>query len=114
QRVELLEILRHHGDRDHPVERAIHGRTAAGQNEKRRAESLQPRLHDFAGISTDVAGHVHAEETALARAEVARHLHELAGKERSGIAIDKKDRAQLREVLDYALDPRVQARLLVA
>ena len=103
QRVELLEILRQHGDCDHAVETFIQGRTAPGQNEKWRAEGLQPGLHDFAHIGADIAGHVHVEESPLARAQVARDLYELTGEERPPLPVDEKDRAQLWQCVDDPL-----------
>ena len=41
-------------------------------------------------------------------------MHELAGDEPLAVAVDEKDRAQLRQRIDDAFDALVQARLLVA
>src|SRR5262249_30003465 len=114
ERIELLEILRHDRHRDHPVETAVFGRTAPRKDEERRAESREPRLHNFTDIDADIAVDVHVEKTALTGAQVARHLHELAGKKRLAVAVDEKDRAQLRQHIDDALDALVKPRLLLA
>ena len=114
ERVELLEILRQDRNSDHAVERTVVGRTSARKHEKRRAKLREPRRHDFADISADIAGNVRAEEAALAGAQVGRHLHEKAGDERLAVAVDEKDRAQLRQRVDDALHALVQARLLFA
>src|SRR6266508_1974646 len=114
ERVELLEILRHDRDRHHAVECAVRRRPAPRENEERRAESCEPRLHDFADISANVAGAVHVEETALAGAQVGWDLHELAGDERPAVTVDEEDRAQLRQRLDDELHALVQARLVGA
>jgi hypothetical protein len=55
-----------------------------------------------------------AEKVAVARAEVGGHLRELAGHQRPAVAIDEKDRAQLRQRLDDPLQALVQARLVPA
>src|SRR5919197_3787825 len=114
ERVELLEILRHDGDRDHTVERAVDRRTAPRKNKEGRAENRKPRLHNFADKSADVAGDVHVEEAALAGAQVGWDLHELAGGERPTVTVDQKDRAQLRQHFDDPPHALVQARLVGA
>src|SRR5262249_61959433 len=82
--------------------------------EERRAESREPRLHNFADIGADIAVDVHVEKAALAGAQIARHLDELAGEDRLAVPVDEKDRAQLRQRIDDALDALVQPRLLLA
>src|SRR5207247_10510909 len=62
----------------------------------------------------DVAGHVHVEESPLARAQVARDLYELTGEKWPPLPVDEKDRAQLWQSVDDPLYPFVQARLLFA
>src|SRR5262245_5182394 len=57
---------------------------------------------------------MHVEEAALAGAEVGWKLNELAGDERPGAAVDEKDRAQLGQRVDDALQALVQARLVLA
>ena len=111
QRVELLEILRQNRDGDHAVEGTVSGRASARKHEKRCAKPRAARLHDLADITADVASDMRAEEAALAGAHVGRHLHELAGDEPLAVAVDEKDRAQLRQRIDDAFDALVQARI---
>jgi len=73
ERIELLEVLRQHGDGGHAVERAVRRGPAPGENKERRTETCQPRRENIADIGTDIAGHVHVEEASLARVKVARY-----------------------------------------
>ena len=114
ERVEFLEVLRQDGDRCDAVEGTIDQRATPGKNEKWRAEARQPRRGHVADVSPRVAGHVHAEEAAIARIEVRRRLRELAGKQRLAVAIDEEDGTQLRQGTDDLLETIVQARLVVS
>jgi hypothetical protein len=114
ERIELLEVLRQHGDGDHAVERAVRRRSAPGENKKRRTETCQPRRENIADIGTDIAGHVHVEEASLARAKVARYSPELTGHERPAVPIDEKDRPHLRQRVDDVLHALVKVQLVPA
>ena len=112
QRVEFLEIARQHRHRDHAVERAIGRGATAGEHEEGRAEPGQARRQHLADMGAGLAGRMRAEKVAVARAEVGGHLRELAGHQRPAVAIDEKDRAQLRQRIDDALDAVVQVGLV--
>src|SRR5260370_27286929 len=112
ERIELLEILRQHGDGGHAVERAIRRRPAPGENKERRTETCQPRRENIADIGTDIAGHVHVEEASLARVKVARYSPQLTGNERPPVPIDEKDRPHLRQRVDDELHPPVKVHLV--
>jgi hypothetical protein len=114
ERIELLEVLRQHGDGDHAVERAVRRRSAPGENKERRTETCQPRRENIADIGTGIAGRVHAEEASLARVKVARYSPELTGNERPAVPIDEKDRPHLRQRVDDVLHALVKVQLVPA
>src|SRR5262249_39513312 len=94
ERIELLEILRQHGDR--AIKRTIRRRAAPGENEERRTETCQPRREDLADIGAGIAGCLRGEEASLARVKIGRYLREPAGHERPAVPIDEKDRPHFR------------------
>jgi hypothetical protein len=112
ERIEFLEVLRQHGDRDHAVELTISQRTPPAENKERRAKTRQLRREDLADIGTGIAGHLRGEEASLARVKVARYSPQLAGNERPAVPIDEKDRPHLRQRIDDALHALVEARLI--
>src|SRR6516164_1913210 len=103
ERIELLEILRQHGDGDHALERTIRRRAAPGENEERRTETCQPRREDLADIGAGIAGYLRGEEASLARVKIGRYLREPTGHERPAVPIDEKDRPHFRQGVDDAL-----------
>src|SRR5262249_6157035 len=114
ERIELLEILRQYGDRDHAVELTIRRRTSPGENKERRGQGGQPRRQDLADIGTGIAGHLRVEEASLARVKIGRYSRKLTGHERSAVPIDEKDRPHLRQRVDDALHALVKVRLVSA
>src|SRR5207253_2050306 len=103
ERIELLEVLRQHGDGGHAVERAVRRGPTPGENKERRTETCQPRRENIADIGTDIAGHVHVEEASLAR--VKRSEERRVGKEgwprdwSSDVCSSDLERIELLEVL---------------
>src|SRR5215831_12614071 len=112
ERIELLEILRQHGNGDHAIERTIRRRAAPGENEERRTETCQPRREDLADIGTGIAGRLRGEEASLARVKIGRYSREPTGHERPAVPIDEKDRPHFRQGVDDALHALVKVRLV--